>query len=117
MEVHKGLGNGFQEVVYQRSLAVELCLRGLAFQREMEMPLYCKGEHVGTRRIGFFVEEKVMLVRRAIIQPEEVHLAQGLNYQEACNMETGLLINFGSRSLQFKRLLNKKCKPSNMPPH
>lgn len=117
MEVHTALGNGFQEVLYQRALAVELKFRGIAFQREMEMPLYYKGEHVGTRRVDFFVEEKIMVELKAIIQLEEVHLAQALNYLEVYNMETGLLINFGSKSLQFKRLLNKKYRPQNNPGH
>lgn len=117
MEVHKTLGNGFQEVVYQRSLAVELRLRGLSFQREMEMPLYYKGENVGNRRVDFFVEQTVMVELKALIQLEEVHLAQALNYLEAYNMETGLLINFGAKSLQFKRLLNKKFRSQPNPGH
>lgn len=115
MEVHKTLGNGFQEVVYQRALAVELKLRNIVFQRELEMQLHYKGENVGTRRVDFFVEEKVMVELKAIIQLEEVHLAQALNYLEAYNMKTGLLINFGAKSLQFKRLLNKKYKPQTNP--
>jgi GxxExxY protein len=112
MEVHKTLGNGFQEVIYQRSLAVELKARGITFERELEMPLFYKGINVGTRRVDFFVEQLVMVELKAIIQLEEVHLAQALNYLEAYNMQTGLLINFGSKSLQFKRLLNKKFKPA-----
>ena|SRR4028119_746218 len=110
MEVHKTLGNGFQEVVYQRALAVEMSLRKLSFQRELELLLFYKSAEVGTRRVDFFVEEKILVELKAIIQLEEVHLAQALNYLEAFNMETGLLINFGSKSLQFKRLLNKKFK-------
>jgi GxxExxY protein len=110
MEVHKVLGNGFQEVVYQRALAIELKLRNIPFQREMEMPLYYKGENVGSRRVDFFVDDKIMVELKATIQLDDTNLAQALNYLEAWNLETGLLINFGSRSLQFKRLLNKKYK-------
>ena len=117
MEVHKALGNGFQEVVYQRALSVELALQKLSFTRELEMPLYYKGAEIGSRRVDFFVENKVLVELKAIIQLEEVHLAQALNYLEAFNMETGLLINLGSKSLQFKRLLNKKYKAINLGNH
>lgn len=108
MEVHRTLGNGFQEVVYQRALAVELAAQILSFTRELEMPLFYKGTEIGARRVDFFIEQKILVELKAIIQLEDVHLAQGLNYLEAFNMETGLLINFGAKSLQFKRLLNKK---------
>lgn len=108
MEVHKTLGNGFQEIIYQRALAIEMNLQKLSFQRELEMPLYYKASEIGTRRVDFFVERKILVELKAIIQLDDVHLAQALNYLEAFNMETGLLINFGSQSLQFKRLLNKK---------
>jgi GxxExxY protein len=111
MEVHGYLGNGFQELIYQRSLAIELGLRKLAFTREQEMKVLYKEFEVGTRRVDFFVEGKIIVELKAIIQLEDVHLAQALNYLEAYNIETGLLINFGARSLQYKRLLNKKYKP------
>ncbi len=112
IEVHKHLGNGFQEVIYQRALAVEFPLQGVIFSREFEMPLFYKGEHIGTRRVDFFVEDKVMVEIKAIIQLEDVHLAQAINYLEAYKMEVGLLINFGSKSLDFKRVMNKKSEPS-----
>jgi GxxExxY protein len=112
IEVHKYLGNGFQEVIYQRALAIEFAIQGLAFEREFEMPLFYKGEQIGTRRVDFFVEDQVMVEIKAIIQLEEVHLAQAINYLEAYNMEVGLLINFGSKSLEFKRVMNKKSKSS-----
>lgn len=111
MEVHRYLGNGFQEVIYQRSLAIELGIRKLNFTREQEMVVLYKDVEVGTRRVDFFIEGKIMVELKATIQLEEVHLAQALNYLEAYNIETGLLINFGARSLQYKRLLNKKYKP------
>lgn len=105
MEVHKILGNGFQEVVYPRALAIEMAERGLSFIRELEMKLEYKGRDIGTRRVDFFVEEKVMIEIKAVIQLEDVHLAQAINYLEAYNLEIGLLINFGARSLQFKRVM------------
>lgn len=108
MEVHKHLGNGFQEVVYQRALAIEMQLRNISFTREQEMPLLYKGYDVGTRRVDFFVEEKIMVEIKAIINLEDVHLAQAMNYVEAYNLEIGLLLNFGSKSLQFKRVHNNK---------
>lgn len=110
MRVHSTLGNGFQEVIYQRALAIEMSMENLEFQREMEMPIYYRNEHIGTRRVDFFVENGIMVELKAIIQLEDVHLAQAINYLEAYNMETGLLINFGSKSLTFKRLFNKKFK-------
>ena len=108
IEVHKHFGNGFQEVIYQRALAIEFDLENIPFEREFEMPLYYKGNQIGTRRVDFFVEGKVMVEIKAIIQLEEVHLAQAINYLEAYNKEVGLLINFGSKSLDFKRVMNKK---------
>lgn len=108
MEVHKHLGNGFQEVVYQRALAIEMELQNINFVREQEMPLQYKGFDVGTRRVDFFVEDKIMVEIKAIINLEDVHLAQAMNYVEAYNLEIGLLINFGAKSLQHKRVHNNK---------
>lgn len=108
MKVHSFLGNGFQEVIYQRALEIELKDSGLRFARELSMPIFYKGQQIGERRVDFFVEEKIMVELKAIIQLENVHLAQAKNYLEAYNMHIGLLINFGSISLQFKRLENKK---------
>ena len=108
MKVHATLGNGFQEVIYQRALEIEMEEMGLKFSRELSMPIYYKGRNIGERRVDFFVEEKIMVELKAIIQLENVHLAQAKNYLEAYNMEVGLLINFGSISLQFKRIGNQK---------
>ncbi len=105
MEVHKILGNGFQEVVYQRALAIELNIRNIHFEREKEMSLKYKDCDIGTRRVDFFIEDTIMLEIKAVIQLEDVHLAQAINYLEAYGMEIGLLINFGSPSLQFKRVM------------
>ena len=112
MKVHAALGNGFQEVIYQRALEIEMIDSGLNFARELSMPVYYKSIQIGERRADFFVEEKIMVEIKAIIQLENVHLAQAKNYLEAYNMQVGLLINFGSISLQFKRIENSKFIPN-----
>ena len=112
MEVHKHLGNGFQEVIYQRALAIEMTSQGIEYSREHEMQLQYKGHEIGTRRVDFFVEDKIMLEIKALIHLEEVHLAQAMNYVEAYDLEIGLLINFGAKSLQHKRVHNNKIKKS-----
>lgn len=111
MRVHSGLGNGFQEAVYQRALSIELHLCGIEHRREVEMPIFYKGYDVGTRRVDFLIGE-ISVELKAIIQLENVHLAQAKNYLEAYNLETGLLINFGAASLDFKRLINPKVVKS-----
>jgi GxxExxY protein len=108
MQVHKVLGNGFQEVIYQRALEIELPYFGLNFKREFEMPIFYREQQIGTRRVDFLVEEVISVELKAIIKLEDVHLAQAINYLEAYNIEVGLLINFGSKSLEFKRLINSK---------
>ncbi len=113
MKVHSALGNGFQEVIYQRAMVIEMSDEGIGFSREHEMPVYYKGQQIGTRRVDFLVEGIVSLELKAVIQMEDVHLAQAINYLEAYDLEIGLLINFGSRSLQFKRVQNKKFKQKN----
>lgn len=110
MKVHSTLGNGFQEVIYQRALAIEMGIAGLGYEREKEMPVLYRGEEIGTRRVDFFVDNEIMVELKAITVLEDVHLAQAMNYLEAYNMQTGLLINFGSKSLTFHRLTNKKYK-------
>src|SRR5690554_1825223 len=108
MEVHKILGNGFQEVIYQRALAKEMILQGVGFSREHVMPIFYKDEQIGTRRVDFLIDEVVSVEIKALTTTEDVHLAQAINYLEAYNLEIGLLINFGSKSLEFKRLINSK---------
>lgn len=119
MRVHAALGNGFQEVIYQRAMEIEMRIEGLAFEREKEMFVYYREYEIGTRRADFFVEEKIMVEIKAIIRLEDGHLSQALNYVEAYKMEIGLLLNFGSKSLEFKRVhnnkilgVNKKVNPS-----
>ena len=106
-EVHKFLGNGFQEVIYQKALAYEMSQVGLGFAREIEQHIFYKDleKPIGTRRADFVVEGKVLVELKAVIQLEDVHLAQALNYLKAYKLEVGLLINFGSKSMTFKRLV------------
>ena len=111
MNVHNTIGNGFQEVIYQRCLAIELQKAGLSFEREQEKQIYYDGIEVGTRRVDFLVENKVLVELKAIIKLEDVHLAQAKNYLEAFGFEIGLLINFGSKSHEFKRLFNLPVNP------
>ena len=115
MKVHSTLGNGFQEVIYQRAMEIEMPIENLSFKREMEMPIYYRETQIGTRRVDFFVEEKIMVELKAIIKLEDVHLAQAMNYLEAYKMEIGLLINFGAKSLEFKRVHNNKLLKSSNP--
>ncbi len=113
MTVHKALGNGFQEVIYQRALQIEFADNGIGFSREHEMPIYYKQQQIGTRRVDFLVDGVVSVELKAITQLEDVHLAQAINYLEAYDLEIGLLINFGAKSLEFKRLINKKFNQQN----
>ena len=108
LKVHNTLGNGFQEVIYQRCLAIELERAGLGFARELEQNIFYDGIHVGTRRVDFIIENDVIVELKAIINLEDVHLAQAKNYLVAYDKPIGLLINFGSMSLQIKKVFNKK---------
>lgn len=110
MEVHSFLGNGFQEVIYQRALSYEMELQKIPHSREFEMNVMYKDIQVGTRRVDFLVNEKISVEIKALTQLEPVHLAQAINYLEAYNLEIGLLINFGETKLKFHRLQNKKFK-------
>jgi len=113
MKVHNTLGNGFQEVIYQRCLAIELERTGLDFVREKEHTIFYEGFDVGTRRADFVVEGQVVVELKAVINLEDVHLAQAKNYVVAYDFPIGLLINFGAVSLQFKKVFNKKYNDSN----
>ena|ERR1700733_4028103 len=111
LEVHKEMGTGFQEVLYQRALELEFIIREMHFSREVEMPVFYKNSEIGLRRVDFLVNDIVPVELKAVTKLEDVHLAQGLNYLEAFNLEVGLLINFGSKSLEIKRLYNAKYNP------
>ena len=116
MKVHNTLGCGFQEVVYQKALAIEMRLQGLAFEQEREMSIYYSGELVGKRRVDFFVENLVMVELKALEKVESIHKNQAINYLEAYGIADGALINFGGLSLDFKRVYNKKLlKPGGNP--
>ena len=106
MKVHSVLGSGFQEVIYQRALAIEFEKQGLGYRREMEMTIFYDGIDIGTRRVDFFVEDTIMTELKAVARLDEAHLAQAMNYCQAYNLPIGLLINFGAKSLQFKRVYN-----------
>lgn len=106
MKVHTALGSGFQEVIYQRALAIEMTNQQLRYQREQEMPIFYDGRAIGTRRVDFFVEDTIMVELKALAKLEDVHLAQSMNYCQAYNLPMGLLINFGGRSLEFRRVYN-----------
>lgn len=111
MEVHKGLGSGFQEVVYQRALEFEMSHAGIDFGREVEMPIFYKGRQVGMRRVDFLVADAVSVELKAVGKLDDVHRAQGINYLEAFNIEIGLLLNFGGRRLEIQRLFNNRYRP------
>lgn len=105
MKVHSALGNGFQEVIYQRALAIELEEENIKFVRKLEIPLYYKEKHIGTRRVDFLIEEKLLVELKAVTLVEDVHHAQVINYLTAYKLEIGLLINFREKSLKFKRFI------------
>ncbi len=113
-EVHKILGNGFQEVIYQRALENEFALRNIKAIRELEMGVFYKGKSIGTRRVDFLVENVISVEIKAAVKLEDVNFAQAINYLEAYNLEIGMLFNFGSKSLEFKRLLNSKFIPNKL---
>lgn len=113
MRVHSALGNGFQEVIYQRALEIEMADEGVSFSREHEMPIYYKQQQIGTRRVDFLIEGIVSVELKAIAKLEDVQLAQAINYLEAYDLEIGLLINFGAKSLEHKRIINKKFNQQN----
>ena len=108
IEVHTQLGNGFQEVIYQRALEIEFSNSFIPFKREFQMSVMYKGEQIGERRVDFLVFERISVELKALINLEPVHFAQAINYLEVYNLEIGLLLNFGASSLEVKRLLNKK---------
>ena len=114
MKVHNTLGNGFQEVIYQRCLAIELERAGLGYGREVDQVIYYEGIDVGTRRADFIVEGQVIVELKAVINLEDVHLAQAKNYVVAYDFPIGLLINFGSTSLQFKKIFHPKYSAKNV---
>ena len=112
MEVHRVLGPGFQEYIYQRALAIEMKSAGIKFEEEFELSIHYKGQKIGLRRVDFWIDNTVSLEIKAKSELDNDHLAQAINYFEASNVSTGLLINFGAPSLQFKRIHNKLLFPA-----
>jgi GxxExxY protein len=110
MTVHSTLGNGFPEVIYQRALEIEMNSAEIPFQREFVMPVHYRDVWIGSRRVDFLVYEKISVELKAVKTLDDIHFAQAINYLEAYNLEIGLLLNFGARSLEYKRLTNKKFK-------
>ena len=108
MKVHNILGNGFQEVIYQRALAIEFERAGIVFGREVDHPIFYRDVEVGTRRADFIVESRIVVELKALIALEDVHIAQAKNYVVAYDFEIGLLINFGAPSLEYRRLFHPK---------
>ena len=106
IEVHKCLGSGFQEVIYQRALEYEFTLQEIKYAREVDMPIFYKDKHLGTRRVDFLIDGKILLETKAVVKLENIHLAQAKNYLEVYKIEVGLLLNFGSMNLEIKRLIN-----------
>ena len=118
MKVHNTLGNGFQEVIYQRCLGIELERAGIDFQREAKQTIFYEGIEVGSRRADFVISDKVVVELKALTKLEDVHIAQAKNYTVAYNFEIGLLINFGAKSLEYKRIFNQtKSGKSTNPKH
>ncbi len=112
MKVHTALRSGFPEVIYQRALEIELKKLQIDFRREFDMNIYYDNHIIGTRKVDFLAEERICVELKATSILEDIHLAQALNYLEVLNLSTGLLINFGAKSLQFHRLYNKKYRPN-----
>jgi GxxExxY protein len=110
-KVHGTLGNGFQEVIYQRAMELEFNSAQLNFVGEFEMPIYYVDQIIGTRRVDFLINDKISVELKALTKTEDVHIAQAINYLEAYNLEVGLLINFGAKKLEFNRFTNKKYNP------
>lgn len=108
MKVHSVLGSGFQEVIYQRAMDIEMRKQAISSSREHEMPIFYDGIEIGTRRVDFFVEGTIMVELKATSALNDLHLAQAMNYLEAYNLPVGLLLNFGAKSLEFKRVYNTK---------
>jgi GxxExxY protein len=115
MKVHNTLGNGFQEVIYQRALAIEMRNNDIEFIRKREMTISYEGEEIGTRRVDFLVEDEVLVELKALTKPDDINLAQGLNYLVAYKSDKGLLLNFGAQSLEVKRLRHPKNKQKSTP--
>jgi len=110
MKVHQKMRNGYQELIYHRCLLIEFKKENIAFQEEVELPIFYEGNEVGKRRVDFLIDKKVVLEIKAVSELNDTHLAQALNYLEGLNLEIGLLLNFRSKSLEVKRIINNKVR-------
>jgi len=113
MRVHSLLGSGFPEVIYQRALGIELEREEVVAQREIETPIYFRGQQIGTRRVDFLVDgpangQPILLELKATTDLTDAHFAQIVNYLEAYRLPIGLLLNFGTTSLQYRRLVKTR---------
>jgi GxxExxY protein len=113
MRVHSLLGSGFSEVIYQRALGIELAREEVAAQREIETPIYFRGQQIGTRCVDFSVTgptdgQPVLVELKATTDLTDAHFAQIVNYLEAYRLPVGLLLNFGAASLQYWRLVKTR---------
>ncbi|HAW80057.1 MAG TPA: hypothetical protein DCX27_10335, partial [Balneola sp.] len=108
MKVHSEIGDGFQEVIYQRALADEMNNVSLRFNKEKEFPVFYQGSKVGSRSADFVVFDKILVELKSIDELEQRHYSQALNYLKAFGLEVGLLINFGASSLQWKRVITNR---------
>jgi len=105
IEVHRTLGPGFQEIIYQRALELELAMAGLEFAREVDIPVYYKGQKIGTRRVDFLIEACMLEIKaKSVFAPEDY--VQAASYVKAADYALGLLINFGGLKIGIKRIVN-----------
>jgi len=104
-KVHNNIGNGFQELIYQRALAYEFAKENLIFEREKEMDIYYDNIKIGNRRVDFLVDNDIMVELKAVTELERVHVAQTMNYIETYRVKIGLLINFGNRRVDVRRFI------------
>ena len=112
MEVHRKLGPGYPEYIYHRAIIIEFKLQNIYFEDEFEIKIFYKGEQVGIRRVDFLVEKQVPVEIKAATELSDLNIAQAKNYLEAGGIEIGLFINFGTSSLQFKRMINNRMSPT-----
>ncbi len=109
MRVHNTLGNGFPEIIYQRALALEFKLCGVGFTPETEQSVYYHDTRVGSRIVDFLVQDRLLIELKATSELNDNHFSQIINYLIAFKLEVGLLINFGQKSLQYRRFIKTKA--------
>ena len=108
IRVHRALGPGFLESIYEEALAVEFALSGIQFIRQYPVPLFYRDHQIGEHRLDFLVEGKIVVELKAISQLEDIHFAIGRSYLKATNLDDGLLFNFATAPLTVKRFCREK---------